>query len=92
MSIFKELPVNGQITTQPARVQGAASIAPVRVGGSLAIAGSAEPYQGTYEVTPTTETQVLSTARKKLAEDIVINPIPSNYGQIAWDGSVITVF
>ena len=91
MSIFKELPVTGQITTNPTRVQGAASIVPVVVGGNLTIAGSAEPYEGTYEVTPTTSTQVLATAGKKLAEDITINPIPSNYGLITWNGSSLTV-
>lgn len=91
MSIFKELPVTGQITTNPTQVQGAASIAPVVVGGNLAIAGSAEPYEGTYEVTPTTSVQVLATAGKKLADDIKINPIPSNYGLITWNGAILTV-
>ena len=48
-------------------------------------------YEGPYEVTPTQDTQILSTAMKMAVEDIVINPIPSNYGLITWDGSVLTV-
>jgi hypothetical protein len=92
MSVFKELTVNGQISTQPARVQGQASVTPVRVGGNLIMTGSsADPYQGTYEVTPTETTQVLATSGKRLTEDIIVHPIPSNYGQISWDGSTLTV-
>ena len=49
------------------------------------------PYSGAYEVTPTQGTQVLPTAMRLLAQDVVINPIPSNYGLITWNGSVLTV-
>ena len=48
-------------------------------------------YYGEYEVTPSTEEQVLPTSGKILSQNITINPIPSNYGQIAWNGSVLTV-
>lgn len=48
-------------------------------------------YQGPYEVTPTTEEQVLSTANKTTTRNIVVNPIPSNYGLITWDGTILTV-
>ena len=50
-----------------------------------------DPYEGAYEVTPTTEAQILPTALKNLTDNIVINPIPSNYGLITWDGSTLTV-
>lgn len=50
-----------------------------------------ETYQGAHEVTPSDETQILMTEGKALNENIVINPIPSNYGRITWDGRVITV-
>ena len=29
--------------------------------------------------------------RKTMASDVTVNPIPSNYGLITWDGSVLTV-
>lgn len=48
-------------------------------------------YQGEYEFTPSHETQILSTQNKALHQDIVINPIPSNYGEITWNGSYILV-
>ena len=50
-----------------------------------------EEYEGEYTVTPTQVRQVLSTDRKVMTGDITIEPIPSNYGLITWDGSSITV-
>lgn len=48
-------------------------------------------YHGAYEVVPSGETQVLSTAGRLLSQDVTINPIPSNYGLITWNGSTLTV-
>lgn len=48
-------------------------------------------YRGAYTVTPTEETQVLHTMDYKLSANVIVNPIPSNYGRITWDGSVLTV-
>ena len=48
-------------------------------------------YTGPYEVTPSEETQMLPTTNRTLESSIVINPIPSNYGLITWNGSFITV-
>lgn len=55
--------------------------------------GSSYPaYSGTYNVTPTQSTQTLRTGGFVLAENIVVNPIPSNYGHIGWNGSYLTVY
>ena len=48
-------------------------------------------YTGETEVTPTNSTQTLRTSGFMLQSDITINPIPSNYGLITWDGSTLTV-
>ena len=48
-------------------------------------------YPGPYVATPTTETQVFQTANQTLAQNFTVNPIPSNYGLITWDGSSLTV-
>ena len=48
-------------------------------------------YDGPYQVTPNNQTQVLATQGKHLANNVVIDPIPSNYGLITWNGSVLTV-
>jgi len=48
-------------------------------------------YSGEYEVIPGDNEQVLRTEGKKLIHDIIVEAIPSNYGKITWDGSVLTV-
>ena len=50
-----------------------------------------DPYDGPYTVTPTNEEQVLATYHKTMTGNLVVNPIPSNYGLIGWDGAVLTV-
>lgn len=50
-----------------------------------------DPYDGPYEVTPSQETQTLETAGKLMGENVIINPVPSNYGRITYNGSVLTV-
>lgn len=51
-----------------------------------------DDYSGPYEVTPSEETQMLITAGKTLAANVVVNPIPNNYGRIAWNGSSLSVY
>lgn len=51
----------------------------------------ADPYTGETVITPTQETQVLATTGLMIPTDIVVNPIPSNYGLITWNGSTLTV-
>ena len=48
-------------------------------------------YEGDYEFTPTSETQTVAIEGLMARQDIVINPIPSNYGLITWNGSTLTV-
>ena len=48
-------------------------------------------YEGEYEVTPTDRIQILATEGKLMMSDVVVNPIPSNYGLIGWNGSYLTV-
>lgn len=48
-------------------------------------------YTGPTEITPSAETQTLETKDLRMTEDITIQPIPSNYGLITWDGTTITV-
>ena len=48
-------------------------------------------YEGAYEITPSAEVQTLPSTDTVLHRDIVINPIPSNYGLITWNGTTLTV-
>lgn len=48
-------------------------------------------YSGTVEVTPSQETQVLRTSETVVLDNIIVSPIPSNYGLITWNGAVLSV-
>lgn len=63
------------------------------ISGAVTIpaAVGVDAYTGSYEVTPSQQAQTLNTAQKYLARNITINPIPSNYGLITWNGSTILV-
>lgn len=52
---------------------------------------AAERYAGPYEVTPTATAQTLPTDGLVMTADVVVQPIPSNWGRIAWNGAVLTV-
>lgn len=48
-------------------------------------------YTGEYEITPSNASQTLLTAGHTVLQDVIINPVPSNYGLITYNGSTITV-
>lgn len=50
-----------------------------------------DSYTGPLTVTPSEETQVLQTERLTMPGNVVVEPIPSNYGLITWNGSTLTV-
>ena len=51
----------------------------------------ANPYAGPYTVTPSNTAQVLATSGREMTGNVTINPIPSNYGLITWNGTTLTV-
>ena len=69
------------------------------LSGSIGIAGDLDrnytqtydDYAGPYEVVPSRETQTLRTNRLLMTSNVTIAPIPSNYGLIEWNGSVLRV-
>jgi hypothetical protein len=51
-----------------------------------------EPYQGDYTITPKPQQQTLLTRDKLMQEDLIINPIPKEYGLVTYDNrKTITV-
>lgn len=50
-----------------------------------------EPYEGDYEITPSSEEIVLETKNKRMTDHVRILPVPQNYGLITWNGSTLTV-
>ena len=68
---------------------GAQGAVPMSAGAEYKIGG--QQYRGAYEFTPTSEAQTIEAQDCFFTRDIVINPIPNNYGLITYNGSVITV-
>lgn len=50
-----------------------------------------ESYTGPLEVTPNEDTQTLNTAGKFMDDDIVVNPVPANYGKITRNDAFLTI-
>lgn len=100
-SVTPETSINGSVswggalngTLSPdASVTGTLSSGPT-ISADLTIpsAVGVDPYQGEYRITPNRQTQTLNTSGKYLQNNVVVEPIPSNYGLITYNGSIITV-
>jgi hypothetical protein len=50
------------------------------------------PYEGPYQVTPGEEAQILTTDHLMMTRNVVVEPIPSNYGRIAYNGTALLVY
>lgn len=65
----------------------------VGLSGSLSIpsVANAPRYDGDYAFTPSQQEQTIPIKDLMARQDITIEPIPSNYGLITWNGSTLTV-
>lgn len=82
------------VTYEPASVEVAFDSPEVEVSaGAPAIRDYVEhpPFEGEYAVVPSEERQIIPTKGLRMTEDLVVAPIPQNYGRIAWNGSILTV-
>lgn len=71
---------------------GGSLTAPQGMAGNLTTGGTFYPhYEGECSFEPSQTAQTVPTAGTVLLSDITINPIPSNYGLITWNGSTLTV-
>jgi hypothetical protein len=55
------------------------------------VTSDAEEYDGPYEATPTASAQIFPTTGRLMVREFTVNPIPSNWGLITWNGSTLTV-
>lgn len=63
---------------------------PVTAGTQIIVNRDPE-YAGAHEFTPGDSTQIVPVGGYRMTQDIIIDPIPSNYGKITWNGAVLTV-
>lgn len=95
ISIHPTIPVHvDATTTQPysAHIAGGGAVemsaaAPIAIRPTTGI-----PYEGPYNVTPSEEIQTLRTANTVMEHDVVVEAIPQNYGRLAWNGHILTVY
>lgn len=59
--------------------------------GETTIIHGGDIYTGEYEFTPTEETQTVPINGLVATRNITIDPIPTNYGLITWNGTTIMV-
>lgn len=52
---------------------------------------SPDPYGGPYEFLPGDTARTIEIEGLMATANIVIQPVPSNYGKITWNGSTLTV-
>lgn len=82
--------IGGDINIEKSVIEGEVVTETDVISGAVSISTS-PPYRGEYEFTPSAVTQTIAIAGLVAKTDITIDPIPSNYGLITWDGAVITV-
>ncbi len=75
-----------EVKQKPAAEFNVAGVRVIEVG-----TGGGEAYKGDYEITPSEELQTLPTANRMLARNIVVAPIPQNYGRITYNGGGIII-
>lgn len=62
------------------------------LAGSLTIAGSIPSYHGIFDITPGDAPQIVECSGLLMPQNIIVNPVPSNYGRIEWDGVSLSVY
>ena len=85
-----KIPMTVSATTAEIDIGITHSLVPIEMTVN-AIQSDANKYTGEYAVTPSAEQQILETAGKVLKENVVVEPIPQNYGLITWSGLGIRV-
>lgn len=84
------LTVSESTNTYPLTAEDNVKVYPVTLSETI-VAGNVPNYEGSYVVTPTRNQQVLYTADRRLLHNVIINPIPSNYGLVEWNGSALRI-
>ena len=83
--------LSGNVKTSAISLQGNTKTSSFTLNGTFICGAGQQRYEDSYIVTPTRYTQTLPTSNKLLTSDVIVNPIPPEYGLITWDGVVLTV-
>lgn len=85
-----ELTVHGNVYELDVGVSGVSITKDLSVDTKIQVV-QGEHYHGSVVITPAQDEQTIKTAGLFVDEDITVRAIPSNYGLITWNGSVLTI-
>lgn len=63
----------------------------IEIKNEYNIGGQKEKYPGPYTVTPSSSQQIFNTNDKECTQNFVVEPIPSNYGLVTYNGFSLTI-
>lgn len=63
----------------------------LEIGNPLIIRDPDPPYEGPYTVTPSAQRQTLVTRGYAMTGNVIIEPIPQNYGLVTYNGRILTI-
>ena len=90
--MYNAVVIDGEISLViPEQAEAGLTIAADGEYGEIIKVKDGDPYRGETVITPTEERQTLQTTGLIMPADVIIEPIPSNYGRITWDGATLTV-
>lgn len=92
IAVGRRVPMKVSTSRQGLGMKVSGNSAPIKPGTGAAYVKPAATYTGPYEVTPSEEAQVLPTDAAVLDGNVVVQPIPSNYGRIAREGNILLVY
>lgn len=75
----------------PLVIQDDTPLIPIDFQSAITFIENADYYDGSYDWIPTEDTQVVQIADRIGRQNVVIEPIPSNYGKIIYNGSQLRV-
>lgn len=87
-----EIRLSGNIKLNTGIIKGNISTSFQKVSGNIKTGGTiVNYYEGPYEFIPTQEEQVIEINKLTARENIVVKPIPHNYGKVEWNGSYLYI-
>lgn len=90
-TIIVPLKVEQSEVVVPFKLETDTELIPLELQTNIILRDDPHYYEGSYDVIPTEQAQTLSTADLTMVQDLVIEPIPQNYGEIVWNGQYILV-
>lgn len=91
LSIITSVSLSEDQTILPMDIQQDQDLISLGLATPVQIHSDGQYFDGSYEYIPSDESQTISISHLTARQNIIIEPIPSNYGKIIYNGSFIRV-